>query len=99
MSSKLVRDRIPEIMTAAGVTPVVRIADSAEYWCNLRAKLQEEVSEFLDSENPEELADILEVVEALCLALKIDDEDMKRLKEAKKQARGGFASHLILDMG
>jgi len=36
---KLVRDRIPEIMTASGASPETRIADPLEFRALLRAKL------------------------------------------------------------
>jgi hypothetical protein len=42
------------------------VADADEYRTSLKAKLREEVQEFLDSDDdPEDLADILEVLHAL----------------------------------
>lgn len=63
--NKLVRDRIPEIIEQSGKKAVTRIAGDGEYRQYLREKLQEEVGEFMENGNPEELADILEVVFAL----------------------------------
>ncbi len=96
-SSKLVRDRIPEIIQETGETPVTHIADDFEYWEKLREKLQEEVSEFLESENPEELADILEVLEAIYTHQKIDPTELMKTKKDKAEKRGGFAKRIILD--
>src|SRR6266511_1405791 len=62
---KLVRDKIPEIMRAAGQRAVVHTADPVEFQVLLRQKLTEEVDEVLMSQDPEELADILEVLYAL----------------------------------
>jgi predicted house-cleaning noncanonical NTP pyrophosphatase (MazG superfamily) len=60
---KLVRDKIPQIIRTKGLEPVIYAADAEEYGVRLRAKLREEVEEFLDSgSDPEELADILEVL-------------------------------------
>jgi hypothetical protein len=42
---KLVRDKIPEIMRAAGQRAVVHTADSVEFQVLLRQKLTEEVDE------------------------------------------------------
>jgi predicted house-cleaning noncanonical NTP pyrophosphatase (MazG superfamily) len=42
---KLVPDRIPEIMTAKGLSPEVRLLDAAEYHHALRNKLAEEALE------------------------------------------------------
>lgn len=59
---KLIRDRIPEIIQRKGTTPITHTADDKEYQHRLEKKLQEEVNEFLKYNNPEELADIIEVV-------------------------------------
>ncbi len=50
---KLVRDKIPEIMRAAGQVAVTHTADSVEFPVLLRQKLTEEVDEFLISQDPE----------------------------------------------
>jgi predicted house-cleaning noncanonical NTP pyrophosphatase (MazG superfamily) len=46
---KLVRDRIPEVMRAAGQAAVVHTADPVEFGVLLRLKLTEEVDEFRTS--------------------------------------------------
>ena len=68
--NKLVRDRIPEILTEKGLDFVVRpVASEEEYVAKLKEKLQEEVDEFLDNPCAEEMADIQEVLDALSLSL------------------------------
>ena len=62
---KLIRDKIPIIALAKGETMSVRIASDNEYEILLRRKLMEELSEYLESEEPEELADIFEVLRAI----------------------------------
>jgi predicted house-cleaning noncanonical NTP pyrophosphatase (MazG superfamily) len=93
---KLVRDRIPEIITAAGERPVTRIADPIEYRALLRAKLVEELHEFLESENPEELADVLEVSRALAVDLGSSPEKLEELRRRKASERGAFEQHVVL---
>ena len=63
--NKLVRDNIPEIIKNQGETPYVSVLDDKQYNTELRKKLKEEVREYLVSEEIEELADIIEVIEAL----------------------------------
>jgi predicted house-cleaning noncanonical NTP pyrophosphatase (MazG superfamily) len=93
---KLVRDRIPEIITAAGERPVTRIADPIEYRALLRAKLVEELHEFLESENPEELADVLEVSRALAVDLGSSPEKLEEIRRRKASERGAFSEHVVL---
>jgi predicted house-cleaning noncanonical NTP pyrophosphatase (MazG superfamily) len=62
----------PQIIRSRGDEPMVRVADRQEYRDLLRDKLTEEVREFLTSEDPEDLADILEVVLALATELGVD---------------------------
>jgi len=94
--NKLVRDRIPEIIKQKEV-PITHIADDKEYWQKLKEKLQEEVDEFIEDNNEEELADILEVVYAICDFKKIDKEKLEILREKKAEERGRFKDKIILD--
>lgn len=93
---KLVRDKIPEIIRAEGLEPVVRVAGAEEYAARLRDKLREEVEEFLASDDdPEELADILEVLHALARQIGVSPEKVEELRAAKAAKRGGFAERII----
>lgn len=94
--NKLVRDNIPAIIEAQGETPVTRILDGEEYLLQLEKKLDEEVAEFHGSGDPEELADILEVVYALGEAKGLSKEELLSLYQAKHDARGGFAQRIFL---
>jgi predicted house-cleaning noncanonical NTP pyrophosphatase (MazG superfamily) len=92
---KLIRDKIPEIIRAAGQRAVVHTADSAEFQVLLRQKLTEEVDEFLLSQDPEELADILEVLYALADCLGLDAAGLEALRQAKAELRGRFAERVV----
>jgi predicted house-cleaning noncanonical NTP pyrophosphatase (MazG superfamily) len=94
---KLVRDRIPEIIRKRGGVPLTHTADDPEYGQKLKEKLREEVKEFLEKDTAEELADILEVIEALCAFRGIDREELERLRRQKAAERGGFRGRVILD--
>jgi len=95
--NKLVRDKIPEIIKNKGAVPITHIADDNEYWQKLKEKLQEEVDEFLKDGTEEELADILEVIYAICDFKKIDKEKLELLRIKKAEERGGFKDKIILD--
>jgi predicted house-cleaning noncanonical NTP pyrophosphatase (MazG superfamily) len=92
---KLVRDKIPEIMRNAGQIAVTHTADPAEFRVLLRHKLTEEVDEFLLSQDPEELADILEVLYALAASLGLDVAELEALRRAKAERRGGFSERVV----
>lgn len=94
---KLVRNKIPEIIRKEGREPVTHIANDSEYWTELRRKLQEEVDEFLKDENQEELADILEVIEAIWMFKGFTLDDILEIKEKKARERGGFTERIILE--
>lgn len=95
--NKLVRDKIPEHIRQRGGEPVVHIADDAEYWQKLKEKLSEEVLEFQKDENTEELADILEVIDAIVEYKKFTKGEIQKVKEKKAEERGKFDLKIILE--
>ncbi len=92
--NKLVRDKIPEILQRKGVSYEKRIASPEEYKEELVKKLVEEVGEFTEAGDPEELADVLEVIEALRKLPEYDKVEDLRLQ--KREERGGFDEKIIL---
>lgn len=95
--NKLVRDKIPEILKKKGLNPTIHIASEEEYKVKLKEKLQEEVNEFLESNNTEELADILEVIYAICENEGLSIEDLEKLRKSKSEERGSLKNKIILD--
>ena len=92
--NKLVRDKIPEILDKKGVSYKKRIASDEEYKEELVKKLGEETEEFLKAGDPEELADVIEVIEALKKML--DYENVEAVRRKKLEERGGFDQKIIL---
>ncbi len=56
----------------------------------------EEVNEFLEDKNLEELADVMEVLFELANELGYSEEDFIRKREEKKSERGGFEDGIVL---
>jgi predicted house-cleaning noncanonical NTP pyrophosphatase (MazG superfamily) len=95
--NKLVRDKIPEYIQGKGGHPVIHIANDGEYWQKLKEKLSEEVEEFRDDESPEELTDVLEVIDAIVAYKKYDRKFLEEIRAKKVNERGGFGQRIILD--
>lgn len=95
--NKLVRDKIPEIIQRKGGTAITRIADEQEYWEKLKEKLLEEVKEFCEAENEEEMADIFEVIDAICTHKNFLKETIADVQKKKYEERGGFVLRIILE--
>jgi predicted house-cleaning noncanonical NTP pyrophosphatase (MazG superfamily) len=95
--NKLVRDRIPEIIEQAGKRCKIRSLSSEEYKQCLRAKLTEEVEEFLNSGELNELADILEVIYALAEASGLSWDELEQIRQMKAEERGRFHQQFFLE--
>lgn len=94
---KLIRDRIPEIISESGKTARIRVLTDEEYSDALEKKLTEEVSEYLESKESVELADILEVVQALAEYSGVSFDELLKIKTEKQLKNGAFRKRLFLE--
>ena len=98
--NKLIRDRIPEIIENDYKTCKTRILDNNEYIECLKIKLLEECHEVIDAEGEDikkEVADVLEVLEALENTLHIDHQEVLSIKEKKARSNGAFDKKIYLE--
>ena len=93
---KLVRDKIPEIIENQGKTCVTEILSQEAYIQMLDEKLNEELTEYQESKSLEELADLLEVMEAVVSARGYTWEALMAVRDEKRQNRGGFQKRILL---
>mgnify|MGYP005671998687 CR=1 FL=1 len=91
--NKAIRDKIPEIIKESGKNCNVKKLDDSEFLVQLEKKLVEELAEYQESKNVEELADVLEVIYRIS-NLKGFDLDKARLEKIEK--RGKFEKNLFL---
>lgn len=94
--NKLVRDKIPEIIRADGKACSHRVLGRWEMKDALGAKLREEVDEYLFGNNPEELADILEVVYASAEYHGVSKAELEEIRALKATKNGGFSDRIYL---
>lgn len=95
--NKLVRDKIPEIIESKGESCKVRVLADEEFLFELNKKLEEEVKEYLESGEIEELADIEEVLRAIMDAKKCDHGEFEKIRISKALQRGAFKKKLFLE--
>mgnify|MGYP000000862771 FL=1 len=93
---KLVRDYIPEIIEADGKICVCEALSAEDYISLLDQKLNEELAEYQESKSLEELADLLEVMQAVVKARGWTLEELERVRAEKAAKRGGFDKKILL---
>lgn len=99
--NKLVRDKIPEIIKSNGEESVVRELSADEYKLELYKKLLEESNEVISSkssdETIEELADVLEILNAIAKFNGKKIDDVVEVAKQKRLKRGGFEKRIFLE--
>jgi predicted house-cleaning noncanonical NTP pyrophosphatase (MazG superfamily) len=95
---KLIRDKLPEIMRAAGLSVFDRRLDEEAFVAALKDKLIEETAEAVAADSAEdllgELADVMEVVLALGAVHGFSAADVEARRLAKRAERGGFETRV-----
>lgn len=94
--NKLVRDKIPQQIAEDGANAIFRIASETEYSEYLEQKLTEELSEYRESEDPDELVDIYEVLLALAEKHGWSKTQFDKKATAKRKTSGTFKNRIIL---
>ena len=99
--NKLVRDKIPEIVKAAGEKPITTILlDDKAYSEALKEKMREEIEELIKAKEPakivEELIDIQELIDALREHMRISEDFFMICQEKKAEEKGRFKKRIFL---
>jgi len=97
MLPKLVRDKIPEIISRDNKTPVYKHADEILYKKLVLEKMCEELLEFEEEPCLEEAADIFEVFLSILKAHGLSLEEVEKAAIEKRNARGSFYKGIILE--
>ncbi len=99
--NKLVRDKIPEMISANGGNAKIKFLNDDEYKNALENKLIEECNEVISAKDleskKEELADVLEVIHSISNFFGVSFEKIEKIRESKKKSRGGFESRIFLE--
>ena len=95
--NKLVRDKIIDIIKNNGEKPKYHTLTDEEYLVELHKKLFEEAQEFVEEDNPEELADLLEVIYSITKVKNISLDEVEKIRQEKRDKRGGFNKKIYLE--
>ena len=95
--NKLVRDKIPEIIKAAGKECTIElISDNQKVISLLEDKALEEWAEYQEARSVEEIADMVEVLLSLSERLGTSRKDLLKLVDHKADKRGRFEKGIYL---
>ncbi len=95
-NSKAVRDLIPEILKLSGKECMIRELSDSSFLPELENKLEEELQEYLESKELEELADLLEVIYRIAELRGSSKAELETIRLRKKHEKGGFEKNLLL---
>jgi predicted house-cleaning noncanonical NTP pyrophosphatase (MazG superfamily) len=94
--NKAIRDKIPEIIQKDGFSCNIKDLSDEEFLVEIEKKLSEEVKEYQNDKNPEELADILEVIYRIAKLRGVSKEELEKIRIEKNSKRGSFDKNLFL---
>src|SRR3989344_1886111 len=98
--NKLVRDRIPDIITRHGAEYEIKRLSKVDFEKELLKKVAEEASGLLSAKTKEELiseiADVLAVIEEIKKLKKITPAQITKALKANYTKKGGFKKKLFL---
>lgn len=95
--NKLVRDNVVDIIKNDGKNVCYKILNDKEYINCLNLKLLEEVNEYLEDNDTNELADILEVIYSILDYNNISIEKINEIRENKNIKNGSFKKKIFLE--
>ncbi|MDO5848125.1 MAG: nucleoside triphosphate pyrophosphohydrolase [Methanobrevibacter sp.] len=95
--NKLVRDKIPQIISNDDKIAITKLLDDEQYLVELNKKLHEEILEYLEDGDVEELVDIIEVIRAILKAKDIYLEEFEQMRQEKANSKGVFKNKIFLE--
>ena len=100
--NKLVRDKIVDFMQQQGSKLYWFKLEDKDFQKQLKIKLLEEAHEVVHANNKEtiieELADVLEVVQALAKLYEISVKELETFQKKKREEKGGFANRVFVSL-
>lgn len=95
--NRLVRDNIPNLILKDHALPTTRTLNDEEYIDELNKKLLNEVNKYLETNNDEEMVDIIEVIRAILEFNNSSFEELEEKRRKKAEKRGTFKERVYLE--
>ncbi len=99
-AGRLVRDQVPKLVKEAGFDLTFRRLEGEDKPRFLKQKIAAEAAELEKADlarEKEEVADVLEALEAFLVSRGFDREDLRRVKDAKRKRRGAFEQCWVVE--
>ena len=94
--NKAIRDKIPEIIAESGKKYNLKQLDDESFLAEIEKKLIEEVNEYTESKDVEELADLLEVIYRISELKGVNSDELDKIRKDKAEKRGKFTNNVFL---
>lgn len=94
--NKLIRDKNVEIMKKKGCKVTYEVLNDKRYREELDKKLKEEVNEYLEAYDIEEMADVMEVICTMLDYTGVTMEEVEKVRLEKQNRKGGFKNKIYL---
>ena len=91
-----VRNKVPEILRSMEEECVSRSVEDEAYLYYLEFRLIEEVEHYLESKDPEDLIDLMEVVERVASLKGITADELKAMRAEKTSEIGDFSDNVVI---
>ena len=94
--NKAIRDKIPRIIEAKGLKCEYKNLNDKEFLFYLEKKVEEEIREYYQTKNIEELVDLLEVIYRIFELRGVSFSEIEEIRTKKNVERGAFSENLFL---
>ena len=99
--NKLVRDKVPSLVTKDGGSYSLKLLSSLEHQHEITKKMYEELNEYNTATSKEEaIEELVDIVELIYAAVKLHDLSLEQFEEIrlnKKKKKGGFEKGIYLN--
>lgn len=91
-----VRNNVPTILRSMGEECISRSVEDEAYLYYLEFRLIEEVEHYLESKDPEDLVDLMEIVQRVASLKGINADELEKMRAEKTSEIGDFSGNVVI---